>query len=463
MIELPPMRFTKETSTTGNLLMEAVVIDVSPDYFIPDEEGDDLRTEADVEDVSIMDDQMQSMRSSSCVSSPIAETPGVPSGSPPSRPPRRKESRESFSSRSERSEKSLPKGFDWSESYHSAKEPSMQAQLSLQGQDDSGEAFTDALSSSGAGRSRADETRDIYASFVEQTIEQIPMEDIIGVSREEMNGHGTIITQIGEVTVEEVPLKRKKKKKDKKQSAKGSRTPSLSSKASSEESFSFDVEEKAKRRGSKNGKDKVERRGSASSNKSAGKGRRSRSGSESAKFESATSVERRRRESDATIMVEDVRIEQSEEMNEFVVGNKTEASFVTEDDHFVEARPSSVASVASAIDSEKSVSKNTYKERLLGNVYELTEPVMSLRSALVDLDSLLPIQQIRENPAEIERSQMEISERVIAPIENLCEQVSAIETKALKSAGDRYERFSYHSRQKKMFVLQSIFQFSYVY
>lgn len=54
VVELPPLRFVKETSTSGNLLMEAVIIDVSPEYFVsPDE---DLRTEADLEDLSIADE-----------------------------------------------------------------------------------------------------------------------------------------------------------------------------------------------------------------------------------------------------------------------------------------------------------------------------------------------------------------------------------------------------------------------
>lgn len=54
VVELPPLRFVKETSTSGNLLMEAIIIDVSPEYFAsPDE---DLRTEADIEDISIADE-----------------------------------------------------------------------------------------------------------------------------------------------------------------------------------------------------------------------------------------------------------------------------------------------------------------------------------------------------------------------------------------------------------------------
>ncbi|XP_022129575.2 uncharacterized protein LOC111003404 isoform X2 [Pieris rapae] len=57
VIELPPLRFVKETSTSGNLLMEAIIIDVSPDYFVPPEE--DLRTEADIEDISIAEENGQ--------------------------------------------------------------------------------------------------------------------------------------------------------------------------------------------------------------------------------------------------------------------------------------------------------------------------------------------------------------------------------------------------------------------
>ncbi|CAK1588427.1 unnamed protein product [Parnassius mnemosyne] len=54
VVELPPLRFVKETSTSGNLLMEAIIIDVSPEYFTSPEE--DLRTEADIEDISIADE-----------------------------------------------------------------------------------------------------------------------------------------------------------------------------------------------------------------------------------------------------------------------------------------------------------------------------------------------------------------------------------------------------------------------
>lgn len=50
--ELPPLRFMKETSTSGNLLLQAVLIDVAPDYFPDDEE---MKTDADMEDISIVE------------------------------------------------------------------------------------------------------------------------------------------------------------------------------------------------------------------------------------------------------------------------------------------------------------------------------------------------------------------------------------------------------------------------
>ena len=130
IVELPPMRFTKETSTSGNLLMEAVVIDVSPDYFVSVEEGDDLRTEADLEDMSMMDGVS--------LSSPPTES--MDDGRVPTRPPRRKSS--SVSSKFP----DLPE----SESYHSAKEPVTslhhRKELDIEMDFDS-EAFADALTS----------------------------------------------------------------------------------------------------------------------------------------------------------------------------------------------------------------------------------------------------------------------------------------------------------------------------
>lgn len=60
IVELPPLRFVKETQQSGNLLMEAVVIDVDPDYFTHIE---DLRTEADMDDISIMEVSLHGLSS----------------------------------------------------------------------------------------------------------------------------------------------------------------------------------------------------------------------------------------------------------------------------------------------------------------------------------------------------------------------------------------------------------------
>lgn len=61
IVELPPLRFVKETSQSGNLIMEAVVIDVDPDYFSHE---DDLRTEAGLDDISIMEVSLHGLTSS---------------------------------------------------------------------------------------------------------------------------------------------------------------------------------------------------------------------------------------------------------------------------------------------------------------------------------------------------------------------------------------------------------------
>ncbi|XP_011861438.1 PREDICTED: titin-like [Vollenhovia emeryi] len=144
VIELPPMRFVKETSTTGNLLMEAVVIDVSPDYFVSAEDGDDLRTEADVEDVSIMDDVTHVLsspeRDSRSSLKRSARYNADEDEKVPNRPPRKK-SMSLSSSKSEKSQRIE------SESFHSAQkdEPPL-SPLSSFKQDDS-DTFADALSS----------------------------------------------------------------------------------------------------------------------------------------------------------------------------------------------------------------------------------------------------------------------------------------------------------------------------
>ncbi|KAK9719696.1 Immunoglobulin I-set domain [Popillia japonica] len=76
VVELPPLRFTKETSTSGNLVMEAVLVDVSEDYFISADDEADLRTEADIEEIFSVSDEMARSLS--------------PNGEAPRRPPRKK-------------------------------------------------------------------------------------------------------------------------------------------------------------------------------------------------------------------------------------------------------------------------------------------------------------------------------------------------------------------------------------
>ncbi|KAF7398367.1 hypothetical protein HZH66_006264 [Vespula vulgaris] len=151
VIELPPMRFVKESSTSGNLLMEAVVIDVSPDYFVSAEDGDDLRTEADFEDVSIMDDQTR------VFSSPEDESLSLKRSAkyswegeekPPTRPPRKKSTSRSSSKSEEKSDERSQR-FE-SESFHSARKDEDRpiSPLSSERLDDSEcTTFADALSS----------------------------------------------------------------------------------------------------------------------------------------------------------------------------------------------------------------------------------------------------------------------------------------------------------------------------
>ncbi|XP_047115601.1 uncharacterized protein LOC124795573, partial [Schistocerca piceifrons] len=79
VVDLPPMRFTKESSQSGNLLMEAVVIDVSGEYFTTADE--DLRTDADLEELSITDDNGQQPQLP-------RDDDTAAEASPPVRPPR---------------------------------------------------------------------------------------------------------------------------------------------------------------------------------------------------------------------------------------------------------------------------------------------------------------------------------------------------------------------------------------
>ncbi|KAK0177708.1 hypothetical protein PV328_001733 [Microctonus aethiopoides] len=431
IIELPPMRFMKETSTTGNLLMEAVVIDFSPDYFVGNEEADDLRTEADFDDVSIMDDQMQSILSS--YSAPAGEQSGerTPMGSPPPRPPRRKERSDSASSKSEKSDKSQPKCFDWSESYHSAKEPSMHAQLSLQSQD-SFDAFADALSSEGLMKTSPE---DRVVKAVSNAEERMDIDDDI---HDTLDIHPVTLLQSAELIEEVFAVKstqsmgtkssgeRKRKKKLSKDG-----TPMLSSKTSSEESYTMGIddhepEEKIQRRRSKNSKEKRERRDSNSSNKS---NKSTKGGKEKKK--------RKSHESEHSLRIEEIKFEKMVEPMLSHISNQADIDHGKERDDLLEERPASTASsvftTAGEI-SDKSSSKSQ-KERLFENIKILANPVIILRNTLIDLDNIL--MTYSENKLDDETVQALILERIVRPVENLCEQMSVIEMKAVQSAGDR--------------------------
>lgn len=431
IIELPPMRFMKETSTTGNLLMEAVVIDFSPDYFVGNEEADDLRTEADFDDVSIMDDQMQSILSS--YSAPAGEQSGerTPMGSPPPRPPRRKERSDSASSKSEKSDKSQPKCFDWSESYHSAKEPSMHAQLSLQSQD-SFDAFADALSSEGLMKP-SPEDRAVKA--VSNAEERMDIDDDI---HDTLDNHPVTLLQSAELIEEVFAVKstqsmgtkssgeRKRKKKLSKDG-----TPMLLSKTSSEESYTMGIDdhepEEKIRRGSKNSKEKRERRDSNSSSKS---NKSTKGGKEKKK--------RKSHESEHSLRIEEIKFKKMvvEPMLPRM-SNPADIHHGEEGDDLLEERPTSTASsvftTAGEI-SDKSTSKSQ-KERLFENIKILANPVIILRNTLIDLDNIL--MTYAENKLDDETIQALILEKIVRPVENLCEQMSVIEMKAVQSAGDR--------------------------
>ncbi|XP_031789478.1 titin homolog isoform X2 [Nasonia vitripennis] len=199
VVELPPMRFVKETSTSGNLLMEAVVIDVSPDYFVSVEEGDDLRTEADFEDMSIMDGVS--------LLSPLTES--IDDAREPTRPPRRK----SAGSVSLKAQEQLE-----SESFHSAKDPLTSSHKKEEADVDmdvDSEAFADALSSA---RTR---TESIAADTKDQK----------ELRKRSMSGTSSL--EAGDSSLDSVSGIMKKKKKGDKKDKKKSR---LGEKGSSEES-----------------------------------------------------------------------------------------------------------------------------------------------------------------------------------------------------------------------------------
>ncbi|KAL3284830.1 hypothetical protein HHI36_018969 [Cryptolaemus montrouzieri] len=94
IVDLPSLRFVKETSTSGNLVMEAVVVDVSDDYFTAIAE-DDLCTEADVDDMFSITDETGNILSS--VRSERIKIDLSFNEEAPKRPPRRSDSQKTNS------------------------------------------------------------------------------------------------------------------------------------------------------------------------------------------------------------------------------------------------------------------------------------------------------------------------------------------------------------------------------
>ncbi|XP_033210455.1 titin homolog isoform X2 [Belonocnema kinseyi] len=324
VIELPPMRFMKETSTSGNLLMEAVVIDVSPDYFVTLEDGDDLRTEADVEDMSIVDDPANHTLSlsSSLPHESRVEISLIEEDRPPIKPPRRKSG--SIASKSERSEKSDNK-LQESESYHSAKEP-LNGAISTKKKDDldmdidvNSEAFDDALLSA---CSRAENNS-------------------IEIQKDYFSGekHG-------------------------------------SSFETADLSFDSAVTSGA-----------IKKRST----------RMKRSLDEKGRSQEYTNEERKR-----------IRRSESEESSAIEIEKSQ-----TDDE------------------SEKSFLMST-RDIILNIFRQLSEPVLVIRDALVDFDSLLSLAE-----GSYEEQDAFISENFVFPLQNLCEQLSVIEIQTLKNAGKR--------------------------
>lgn len=187
--------------------MEAIVIDVSPDYFVSLEEGDDLRTEADIEEMSMIEGMSLS-------SPPLTEPLD---DQEPARPPRRKSS-------------SVSSKILESESYHSAKEPVASIERNVDDFDmdidiDS-EAFADAISSA----------RTRYESMAadEKMQKEMRKRSISGGSSLE-NGDSSLDSASG--------IQKKKRKGDKK-----SKKRRLGEKGSSEESTSAGKEDEQKQK-----------------------------------------------------------------------------------------------------------------------------------------------------------------------------------------------------------------------
>ncbi|XP_025602051.2 titin homolog isoform X2 [Athalia rosae] len=341
VIELPPLRFVKETSNSGNLLMEAVVIDVSPDYFITAEE--DLRTEADMDDMSIMEDQTQPLSSPEIHGDDVNQfdramtaTPLIGEDGRPLRPPRKKSgSMSSRSERSERSERSAKSQRLESESYHSAREPTGQVST----KDDS-DPFTDALS--------------IHSQVVSSS----------------------------DRTGQKEALKRKSNSKH----SSGEQTSSYEGDSPLDAATSAPKKKKAKKKKEKS----LSRKGS--------------------KEESAKGGESSDR---ADLKTESI----------------AAAGAQDESNPDVEIQDLATVEKSSESDGQKSLSKGN-KERLIENIHRLTQPVRIIRNALVNLDTLFEADSESQLNATI-------MEHIVRPIQELCEEVSLVEEKALKSAGDK--------------------------
>ncbi|KOC67434.1 Muscle M-line assembly protein unc-89 [Habropoda laboriosa] len=246
VIELPPMRFVKESSNSGNLLMEAVVIDVSPDYFVSAEDGDDLRTEADFEDVSILDDITRVLsspeRDSRSSLKRSARYSLEDDDKPPTRPPRKKSSSSSKSETCERSQKIE------SESFHSAQrdEPfspvSPMSPVSSLKQDDS-DTFADALSSARLSMSEH-QVQKVYEG-VEERKRSLSGEKTAGSSIDDgIGGDSSFDSVTG-------ALKRKRHRKKKHKREKGS---------SEESSNASELDGKRRRSGSESAKSEMHQR-----------------------------------------------------------------------------------------------------------------------------------------------------------------------------------------------------------
>nr|CAD7399300.1 unnamed protein product [Timema cristinae] len=154
IVELPPLRFVKETSNTRNLLMEAVIIDVTPDYF--SSADDDLRTDADLEEFSITDENghqfsalTPDVEDDALVFEKINSELRERSIAPPKRPPRRKNE-----ANRQKYDEQMNHDSDTFHSFSQAKEAS--ERHSPKEDTDKSEHFTDAVGETSDSQSIAD-------------------------------------------------------------------------------------------------------------------------------------------------------------------------------------------------------------------------------------------------------------------------------------------------------------------